>query len=341
MASRMNDATLARFLSGEASPQEQVEVRRWLGSHPDRQRELERLETAWRLSAARSAPEFDIEAMRHRLRSRASDPRHSMPGYAFAPRRAWPIPMAVAGVVAAGAAFLFMAARAQRPERSLAPVVLEWREVTTDRSQRADVYLSDGTRVLLAPESRLRFTSPLADSVRDVVLEGHALFDVKHDSLRPFRVRTTGGVAEDLGTRFDVKQYAGDTVLKVVVAEGLVALSGTDRNGQVTLRPGDLGTLGPSGRVAVRHGVDVAREIAWATGRLSFEAVPLRDAIRELRRYYELEFVIASSEAGARRLTASFSSEPPSEVVRVISLSLDLNYRIRGKTVVFTPRETQ
>jgi ferric-dicitrate binding protein FerR (iron transport regulator) len=218
-------------------------------------------------------------------------------------------------------------------------VAAQWREVTTDRWQRADVYLSDGSYVQLAPQSRLRFLSPLSDTARDVRLVGQALFEVTHDARRPFRVHTARGVAEDLGTRFDVKHYAGDSVLKVVVAEGLVALSsGLRASNRVTLVAGDHGTLGPSGRITVRHNVDVARELGWATGRLSFDRVPLRDVISELRRFYDIEFILADSGLASRRLTASFGSESPDEVVRIISLSLELRHEVRGKTVTLAPQ---
>jgi transmembrane sensor len=242
-----------------------------------------------------------------------------------------------AALGAAAAVFVFMSHRSASSAKLNLP---DWRDVATTQAQRADVYLSDGTHVLLAPESRLRFTSPFSDTARDVLLDGRALFEVKHDSIRPFRVRTAGGITEDLGTRFDVRQYAGDSLLRVVVAEGRVAMSREHTSRRVKLGPGDLGTVGASGHIAITHGVDVEREISWSSGHLAFEGVPLRDATRELRRYYNMDFVLADSAVGARRLTALFANEAPSEVARVIALSLELRYQMRGTTVTFfAPRQ--
>lgn len=334
------DAALARYLSGECSPEEQLAIRRWLDANLAAREQLDRVRVAWEAAGKRGAPAFDIASMRRRLSSRISGPHRAH--RAFDSRRSWLIPSAVAAVIIVAAGVTLTVSQGRRPEAPAA----EWREVATTRSQRADVYLSDGTHVLLAPESRLRFTSPLSDTARDVRLEGRALFEVRHDSLRPFRVHTAGGVAEDLGTRFDVRQYAGDTVLQVVVAEGLVALSavesaaraGAPASQPVRLSAGDVGTVTTSGRLTVERSADVAREIGWASGRLSFDAVPLRDAVRELRRYYNLEFAISDSATGSRRLTASFATESPAEVARIIGLSLELRHTIRGKTVTFAPR---
>jgi transmembrane sensor len=333
-----DDATLARYLSGESSPEEQLTIRRWLESDPNNERELNRIRDAWQLAIARTAPAFDIEGMRHNLAVKTGGVRRtSRPAKtALSTRR---IPTAAAAALAAAVAVFFFVSVKSGPVVNSGSA--EWREVSTNQGQRADVYLSDGTHVLVAPESRLRFTSPLLDTAREVTLEGHALFEVEHDSRRPFRVRTASGVIEDLGTRFDVRQYAGDSLLRVVIAEGRVAISATQPGKPVQLGAGDLGTLGPSGQVDVKRGVDVAREIGWSSGRLSFDAVPLRDAIRELRRYYAMDFVLADSAVGTRRLTASFGDESASEVASVIAVSLDLKHRTRGKTVTFALREEQ
>lgn len=322
-----DDAAFARYLSGESSPEEQLAIRRWLDADPARLARLETLRAAWDASGRRTAPSFHIEAMRHNLAVRTGGTRRISGPFKRVSHSRWLIPAASAAI-AATLILIIKTTQEPRPE----PTPLEQKEVATTRGQKADVYLSDATHVQLAPESRLRFTSPLADSARDVALEGRALFDVRHDSLRPFRVHTALGVAEDLGTRFDVRQYPGDTTLRVVVAEGVVALNAD------TLLAGDLGVLPRSGHVEIKRGVDVAREIGWSTGRLSFDAVPLRDAVRELRRFYDLEFVLADSVTAARRLTATFDTEAPSEVVRVIALSLELRAQTRGKTVTLRSR---
>jgi transmembrane sensor len=333
-----DDATLARYLSGECSPEKQLAIRRWLENDSANERQLNRIRDAWQLASARTAPAFDIEGMRHNLAVKTGGVRRKSRSFKRA-QSIWRIPTAAAAaLVAAAAVFFFVSVKSGRSAHS---GFADWREITTTQAQRADVYLSDGTHVLLAPESRLRFMSPLSDTGRDVMLDGHALFEVKHDSSRPFRVRTAGGVVEDLGTHFDVRQYAGDSLLRVVVAEGRVAMSGTHLDNRVHLEAGDLGILGSSGKVDVRRGVDVAREIGWSSGHLSFEAVPLRDVIRELRRYYAMEFVLADSAAGARRFTGSLADETPSEVASVIALSLDLKHQMRGKTVTFALRERQ
>ena len=111
----------------------------------------------------------------------------------------------------------------RRPERSGAAAVAEY---STPRARRADFLLKDGTHVLLSVDSRLRVPADYGVSDRRVYLEGEAYFEVKHDSAARFLVHTDHAVTEDLGTRFDVRAYRGDSVMRVVVAEGRVAVRG-------------------------------------------------------------------------------------------------------------------
>lgn len=102
-------------------------------------------------------------------------------------------------------------------------------ETITGRGQRATVELPDGSRAILAAESRLRYPASAehwrdADRARDLYLEGQAYFEVQHDSTRAFRVHTATGVVEDLGTEFVVAAYPETHGTLVAVVAGVVAL---------------------------------------------------------------------------------------------------------------------
>jgi transmembrane sensor len=195
------------------------------------------------------------------------------------------------------------------------------REVATVRGQRAELRFPDGTRITLAADSRLRFPGVFKGRTRDVYLEGEALFRVTHDPARPFLVRAAGSVTEDLGTEFGLKAYPGTGHVQVVVAEGKVALRpGTaPSSGGLVLTSNQLGRLTPDGQGTITDHVDVDRYLGWSRGRLAFD----------------VEFEIPDSAVAARHLTASFGQEPLPDVLRIITLSLDIRYERVGGTVVF------
>ena len=209
----IDDSTLARYLSGECSDAEVAAIEQRLASDAALRARVDSLRTAWEV-ASRRPTTIDLAAERGRLRRAAH--RGASRTARVGPRVLAPGRLGVVGGAAA-AAILALIVWTSRREPPRGPDPLQ-REVATKLGQSAQIFLSDGTRVLLSPGSHLRFASPFADTARDVTLDGRALFDVAHDTVRRFRVHTAVGVAEDVGTSFSVTQFAGDSVLQVVVS---------------------------------------------------------------------------------------------------------------------------
>ena len=334
-------AALARYLSGESDPREAEAIRCWIDASPERPALVEALRRVW-AEAAVPHQEWDIEAALPRIMAgvspaRLESSRRTRP-WRWLNRTA--LAAAAAAVLAVGLA-LWRPALLQH--RSIAAQTT--REYVTPRGQYATLVLVDGTRITLAPLSRLRVPRDLTDATRDVYLDGQALFKVAHDAKRVFRVHTARAVATDLGTSFVVRAYADAPRVEVLVTEGLVSLAATPRTpappnaAPQLLRPGDLGSVDAEGTLHTEHRVDPEAYTAWAEGRLVFRRAPLREVAAELSRWYDLEVRIADSAAAARRVTASFQDQPAPEVLRLIALSLELRYEQQGHTVILASRE--
>jgi transmembrane sensor len=91
--------------------------------------------------------------------------------------------------------------------------------IQTERAERREVALTDGSVAQLDPETRLRVK--YEDHVRRVFLErGRALFHVAKNKDRPFLVRARDTTVRAVGTAFAVEQQASSVL--VTVAEGKV-----------------------------------------------------------------------------------------------------------------------
>lgn len=342
----IESATIARYLSGELSATEAARVEAWIAADPARQALVESLRAAW---TRPEPPEFDpddsvwqriaagVEQPARRpvlvRGSRAATPRR-VPRFA-ARRRVRILPAAAAIVLAAG---LGIFASLQDRDGD-APM----REVTSGPGQRAALDLPDGSRAVLAPESRLRFAADFGTRAgpRALYLEGDAYFEARHDSSRPFLVHAGDAVIEDLGTEFVVASHAEKHGIEVVVVSGAVALhpaTGPTADPLVTLRRGDRARLDSSGVATVTRDVNLAAYVGWTEGNLVFDATPLREAVPVLARWYDLDVRIADSVLGERKLTASFSGEPVTEVFEMIARSLDARVQRDGRAVLLSAR---
>jgi transmembrane sensor len=151
-------------------------------------------------------------------------------------------------------------------------------------------------------------------------------------------VRTAGAVTRVLGTEFTVRAYAGSDEVEVAVAGGRVLLASSDSSTGVLLIKGQLGALRAGAPPTVRTLASLEPFVAWTEGRLAFDGAPLRVALRQLERWYDVNFVVADSALADRRLTARFRAESLTEALDAIAVALDARYERRDRVISFTPR---
>jgi transmembrane sensor len=325
---RMNQIawnSLDRYFSGEASANESAEIDRSDPTFVDSVREI------WDAAGVITTPAApDVEAAWSALSPRLTVPAPSArseprPLALLRPRK--PRGRLIPILLASAAAFLGVVAIKStfdsRNTQSTAADVGE-RVFATRKAQRADLYLSDGTRVILNVDSRLRVPANYGKTSRIVSLDGEAFFEVVDDSARPFRVSTAAGVAEDLGTAFIVSHYAEMRGMRVGVSSGSVIVRRDTAGATGTiLNRGDLARVGPDGRVTVRRNVNMDDELAWTTGKLVFDRVPLRDVVPRLARWFDADIKLGDSTLNDVRYTGTFRNEPIAHVLELLAASLD------------------
>jgi transmembrane sensor len=217
--------------------------------------------------------------------------------------------------------------------------------IVTDRGERREVALNDGSMVQVDPETRLRVK--FNDRIRGIWLEhGRALFKVAKNPKRPFEVHADDTVVRAVGTAFGVDRQSGGVV--VTVAEGKVAVIRTmmtslqssqpDRlplalvaNQQVTIR-----NTGPPEPV---HKVDSGRALAWAEGRLVFENDRVSSVVAQFNRYNHVQIHVTDATLAARPISGVFDATDPESFVAffqsVAAVRID---RSEGQGINISPR---
>jgi len=312
---------LGRYLNGQASPEERAAVEAWLGADAERRAAVAALQAVWAADVRYYQPSYDTDAAWRRLRRGVA--RTARPAKSVASR--WRPPAIAAGLVVLlgiGGVWWLGAHPVARP-----PAL---REYATPKGRRAVFRLLDGTEITLNADSRLGVPVRFAARGRDVYLEGEAYFSVVHDTARPFVVHTPRSAIRDIGTRFGVHAYGDAAAERVAVAEGAVVLAETP------LRAGQVATLSGAGAVRVLDGADVRNELAWTRGRLVFTSVPLSEAAQRLGRWYDLDVLVIDSSLARRPVTGSYSNEPVSEVLTLITSAVGARYEWRGRSVAIS-----
>ena len=156
--------------------------------------------------------------------------------------------------------------------------------------QRTDVTLSDGTRVVLNSGSRMEYPAIFNKGERKVILDGEAMFDVRHDKKHPFIVETFAYDVKVLGTKFDVVACSSSNEFSTALIEGMVSVM--DKSGT------DKAILLPSQMVSLENGslklstLDNADAHLWTDGIISVAGVPFDELVRRMERCYGVRIVM-------------------------------------------------
>ncbi len=182
-------------------------------------------------------------------------------------------------------------------------------QLTTPKSGTYQITLPDGSRVWLNAASTLKYPSRFANDTREVILEGEAFFEIQEIqgarvSRAPFNVLTAGQVVQVLGTQFNISAYPDEAETKTTLVEGKVKVTSGTRNGNTQtglttndlrlttkiLSPGEQSTT--RGSAITVNTVDTESYTSWKDGIYVLDNGDLHQLIRQLERWYDVEFVM-------------------------------------------------
>lgn len=167
--------------------------------------------------------------------------------------------------------------------------------LTVPRGGQFYIELSDGTRVWLNSESKLKFPVSFKDSeTRQVeLIYGEAYFEVspstKHKGSK-FKVFNNYQEVEVLGTEFNIKAYKDEKNIFTTLVEGKVTVS--YNNKKESLTPSEQSVFNLDMNSITIKTVDVYNEISWKDGIFSFERKTLKEIMKVLSRWYDVEIII-------------------------------------------------
>lgn len=345
---------IARYLADESSMAEKREIKSWIEQSDDRRDLVFDLQKIWKAKSEKKQ-EWNVDSAikkletqikkkdnnTRRIPKRPYNPVAEQSFYAGV-RYSYRQFMVAAVILlfAVSLAIVFTLLYTNQP--GMVSDSLAMREVVTQAGERASITLDDGTLVRLNVDSRLMIPEDFGNNTRTVQLSGEAFFEVETDN-RPFIVQIDGAVAEVLGTRFNIFSYENEPFINLAVADGTVRFtaemqesSGLECSGEVgavvVVGKGDLATIGRNriGGIQLLHDVDIQQHTGWFDQYLVFNDTPLDQVARQLERWYGVSINFENRDYEQMRFTATFDKEPLYEILRVMKISLNLEYDMTG-----------
>ncbi len=201
--------------------------------------------------------------------------------------------------------------------------------VATKSGERRTVALAD-VRVELNGATRITFDR---NDQRYAKLEtGQALFAVKHDDARPFKLDTADAKLVDAGTTFEVTSDSEG--LDVAVSEGLILVD-PDSAG-IKVPAGQRFLLKPGERTGKLSSVRPSDVGGWRNGQLFYDGAPLSRVAADLRRSLGLDTLEVGKNAARRPFTGVIRLDggPEATIARLRLLGIGVIQTRNGRTII-------
>ncbi|MEH6656343.1 FecR family protein [Leeuwenhoekiella marinoflava] len=224
-------------------------------------------------------------------------------------------------------------------DREESSEAITYNYLTVPRGGQFFMQLSDGTKVWLNSDSKLKYPKNFHDNEarRVELLYGEAYFEVSPSKLHNgslFEVNNGGRVIQVLGTQFNLKSYQDEKETYTTLVEGKIRLRAD--NADYNLKPNDQVVFNKETTLYKKRTVDVYNEISWKDGIFSFEDKNLEEIMQVLSRWYDIDILFKNEEVKQEEfvgvLSKNQSIEQILESIKIFGILS--SYEIQGKTII-------
>lgn len=195
-----------------------------------------------------------------------------------------------------------------------------------------EVLLPDGSKVTLKLGAKLSYEGGFGKSNREVSLLGTAFFDVQRNEKIPFVVSSGNSKTTVLGTSFCINGSKEKD--KIYVTSGLVEFSNIDGSRKVILEPGYKAMC--SNGDLIEDVYDNNNFLAWKTGEMIFDEEKVQNVIPVLEGFFNKKIILENPSLLECSFSGNFNNPNLREFLSIFSLSLNLQYSIKGQEIIFT-----
>jgi len=213
------------------------------------------------------------------------------------------------------------------------PIALQ--TIHVPAGQRAELTLTDGTKVWLNAKTTFIFPNHFSANSRNVTLDGEGYFDVTSNKKQPFIVKTAKYDVKVWGTQFNVMAYSGNPIFETSLLEGSVELlsPGTDKG--IMINPNERIFL--ENNHLVRAPISHFNHFLWKDGLISFDDESFPEMVSKLELYFDLKIDIKNDKILNNRYTGKFrTKDGVDHILRVLQLSNQFKFKIDEKLNLIT-----
>ncbi len=316
---------ITRNLTGEASPEEIIELQNWLAASKNNLLYFQQLKNIWDNSEYYSGEKMiDVDKAFKNISTRI---KLKSPVTKFWYH--WKKIAAVLLIPLVLGNLLYFLIHVHNHSALPKPVYPVYNELFAAFGTRSALKLSDGSSVWLNSGSSIKYPDRFSGNNRTVILNGEAYFEVESDPEKPFIVQSAALSVKATGTKFNVLGYNSDDEVEVTLVSGKVEVSpsqATKNFKTSTLEIDQHFTFNKvNGATSIING-DTYKYISWKDGKLVFRNEPLSQVVKRIGQVFNIDIEIKGDEIKNYRYRATFQDESLAEILKLLKMSSSIDY---------------
>jgi transmembrane sensor len=204
----------------------------------------------------------------------------------------------------------------------------------TATHQIDSVKLVDGSVIILAENSELRYPDQFASTREIILTKGQAFFKIAKDPKHAFKVIMNKSDVVVLGTSFNIKM--SETKIDLGVITGRVIFTPYQNGTTSILTAGQALTYDVAKKEFLTK--NAQNSDSWLTKELVFVDTPLEDVCKQLTDYYGADIRLQNNKHKVKKLNATFKYQSLNQVLEILNETYNIKIKKENNQInLITP----
>lgn len=329
--SNLSEDIINKYLTGQCTEEELVEVNAWMKESEENARQLFRMEEVYHLGKFNQYADGQRMARAEKQLYKKLDEEKGKQNKILRMHRWMRYAAAIAAILVIGGGAGYWFYQSGTDQQMMVAVANE--------GIVKEIVLPDGTKVWLNNSAILKYPREFSEKERNVHLEGEAYFEVTKNRHKPFTIQSDAMRVRVLGTRFNFKCDKRCRIAEATLIEGEIEVKGNKEEGQIILAPGQRAELNKNnGRLTVKQ-VDAKMDAVWHDNLIPFQKADIFTITKALERFYDVKIILSPDIQSNKTYSGVLKRKADIEsVLKSLQNSIPIDYKIVGSNIFISPK---
>ncbi|WP_289750773.1 FecR family protein [Bacteroides acidifaciens] len=329
--SNLSEDIINKYLTGQCSEEELVEVNAWMKESEENARQLFRMEEIYHLGKFNQYTDRQQMARAEKQLYKKLDEEKRKQNKILRMHRWMKYAAMIAVILVIGGGSGYWLYQNGNNQHMMVAVANE--------GIVKEIILPDGTKVWLNNSATLKYPREFSEKARNIYLDGEAYFEVTKNRHKPFTVQSDAMRVRVLGTTFNFKCDKNYRIAEVTLIEGEIEVKGNKEEGQIILAPGQRAELNKNnGRLTVKQ-VDAKMDAVWHDNLIPFQKADIFTISKALERFYDIKIILSPDMRADKTYSGVLKKKSTIEsVLKSLQNSISIDYKIVGNNIFISPK---